>query len=66
MTSGTGGGVEDPASPRRPRQAVRTAAPAALPWLPISGTLVCTNDEGKIVGGNDRTDMPFSGEAIER
>ncbi|GGU74625.1 helix-turn-helix transcriptional regulator [Lentzea flava] len=28
--------------------------------------LVRTNDEGKIVGGNGRTDMPFTGEAIER
>lgn len=28
--------------------------------------LVATNDEGKIVGGNGRADMPFSGEAIER
>lgn len=28
--------------------------------------LVHTNDEGRIVGGNGRTDMPFTGEAIER
>ncbi|SDH04713.1 Helix-turn-helix domain-containing protein [Lentzea fradiae] len=32
----------------------------------LFANLVRTNDEGKIVGGNGRTDMPFSGEAIER
>jgi transcriptional regulator with XRE-family HTH domain len=32
----------------------------------LFANLVHTNDEGKIVGGNGRTDMPFSGEAIER
>jgi transcriptional regulator with XRE-family HTH domain len=32
----------------------------------LFANLVHINDEGKIVGGNGRTDMPFTGEAIER
>jgi len=32
----------------------------------LFANLVRANDEGKIVGGNGRTDMPFSGQAIER
>lgn len=32
----------------------------------LFANMVRTNDEGKIVGGNGRTDMPFTGEAIDR
>ncbi|WP_228769801.1 hypothetical protein [Actinokineospora alba] len=28
--------------------------------------LVATNDEGRVVGEGGRTDMPFTGEAIDR
>lgn len=32
----------------------------------LFANLVPTNDEGTIVGGNGRTDLPFTGEAIDR
>jgi hypothetical protein len=32
----------------------------------LFANLVHANDEGRIVGGNGRADMPFTGEAIER